>query len=199
MSAYILWLETMGEDGVEIGASAMDLRGAQLPGISMKSLYFISTDMRDCLFDGCDFSNSELRGAFVNSASFVESNFYKVDFSECSGEAAVFTRASLVGADFYECELAGSIFRDAFLNGSSMHGTDLRRADLRGAWFGPRDVAGWTTMSSTKLADCDVTDAGGCIKGSADIGPPGEPCVVIGEELSAWFTQRGAPAVEIIN
>ncbi|MEC3895953.1 pentapeptide repeat-containing protein [Nocardiopsis sp. LDBS1602] len=168
-------------------------------GLSMRYLYLIAADLRGTVFDGCDFTKAELRGALIEGARFVEANFYKADLSECSGEGADFTGARLVGAEFYRSELAGSVWSGAWINASWMHETDLRGADLRGVWFGPDDRAGRTKLASARIGGADVRGAGGWVEGSADVGPPGEPRVLVGDELAAWFAEQGAPEVRVGN
>ncbi len=197
IQSYIDWLNSQGGRGEELGASTMDLRGADLSGIPMRYLHFIQTDLRDCVFSGCDFSKSELTAAVLNGSKFVEANFHKADLSECEAREADFTRASFVGAKFYRAELVGSSFKEAHLNAAWMHGTDLRGSDLSGAWFGPGEPSGTTVFKEAKVLGCRVAGAGGWVKGTIDIGSEKEPRIISGPELSEWFQDNGAPDVKI--
>ncbi|WP_420372135.1 pentapeptide repeat-containing protein [Nocardiopsis dassonvillei] len=57
----------------------VDLRGANLSGMSMAYLHFIQADLSECVFNECDFSKSELSAAVLNNSRFVGSNFRKAD------------------------------------------------------------------------------------------------------------------------
>lgn len=199
VQSYVNWLNTHGAQGEELGASMMDLRGANLSGIPMRYLYFLQTDLSDCVFNGCDFSKAELSAATLNSSKFVEANFLKADLSECEARETDFTRASLIGAKFYRAEIVGSCFREAYLNAAWMHETDLRESDLSGVWFGPGEASGTTVFKETKVLGCRVVGAGGWVRGTADVGTKSKPHVIRGTELAEWFQDNGAPDVKIAD
>jgi uncharacterized protein YjbI with pentapeptide repeats len=165
----------------------------------MRYLHLIQTDLRECVFSGCDFSKSELSGAVLNGSKFVEANFYKADLLECEAREADFTRASFVGAKFYRAELAGSYFVGSHLNAAWMHGTDLRGSDLSGAWFGPGEPSGTTVFKEARVLGCRVAGSGGWVKGTVDIGTEDEPRIIGGSELARWFQENGAPDVKIAD
>ena len=197
--SYIDWLNTHGDQGGELGVSTMDMRGANLSGMPMAYLHFIQTDLSECVFDGCDFSKSELSAAVLNNSRFVGSNFRKADLSECEARGADFTRASFVGAKFYRSEIVGSCFREAYLNAAWMHETDLRESDLSGVWFGPGEASGTTVFKEAKILGCTVTGAGGWVRGTVDVGTEREPRVIGGPGLAEWFQDNGAPDVRIAD
>ena len=199
VQAYIEWLNTGGNQGEELGASTMDLRGADLSGIRMKYLYFIQADLRNCVFNECDFSNSDLSATNLSDSKFIGSNFRKADLSECDAREADFTRASFVGAKFYCSEMIGARFEEAHLNAAWMHETDLRESNLSGVWFGPGGTSGSTVFKEARILGCRVAGAGGWVKGSVDIGTEGEPHIISGPELATWFQDNGAPDVKVAD
>ncbi|PDP85626.1 hypothetical protein CQJ94_21610 [Glycomyces fuscus] len=165
----------------------------------MAYLDFIQTDLSDCVFDGCDFSKSELSAAVLSNSKFIGSNFRKADLSECEARGADFTRASFVGAKFYRAEIFGSCFREAHLNAAWMYETDLRESDLSGVWFGPGGASGTAVLKEAKVLGCRVAGAGGWVRGTVDVGTESEPRVIGGPELAEWFQDNGAPDVRIAD
>lgn len=177
----------------------MDLRGVDLSGIPMRYLYFIQADLRDCVFSGCDFSNSELSAAVLNNSRFVGANFHKADLSECEARGVDFSKALFVGARFYRSEIVDSCFGEAYLNAVWMHETDLRGSDLAGVWFGPGGASGTAVLKEAKLLGCRVAGAGGWVRGTVDVGTESEPRILHGPELAEWFQENGAPEVRIAD
>ncbi|WP_370010685.1 pentapeptide repeat-containing protein [Nocardiopsis sp. LDBS0036] len=182
----------------ESGASGMDLRGADLSGTPMRYLCFVQADLSGSVFNGCDFSKSELSAAVLNNSKFVGASFRKADLSECEARGTDFTKASFVGAKFYRSEIFGSCFREAYLNAAWMHETDLRGSDLSSVWLGPGEASGTTVFKEAKVLGCTVTGAGGWVRGTVDVGTESEPRIIGGPELVEWFRDNGAPDVRVV-
>jgi uncharacterized protein YjbI with pentapeptide repeats len=133
-------------------ARVIDLRGANLDGISLGY-----ADLRGVRFDGCSLRGAYLKGSQLECASFVgadlsdaadgrgparllDSNLQRTDFTgadlrgvDCSQAAmryAILERANLTGANIEGASLVGSMVNGTILKNTKVYGVSAW--DLRG-------------------------------------------------------------------
>jgi uncharacterized protein YjbI with pentapeptide repeats len=174
-----------------LSADNMNFSGADLSGLQLQAAALNESDLRDVRARDSDLYQAWLSSANISRADFSRSDLRKVQASGCIAEGAVFSEAQLQGAVFEDANLRAAVFYGANLHSADFNGADLSRSDLRNCNLGAAD------FGNSRLVDSMVDGAYGKIFGPIDVGDASG--LVSGEELQAWFTARGAGAVEIRN
>jgi hypothetical protein len=124
-----------GEHMSALIAPAIDLRGANLDGITLGY-----ADLRGIRFDGCSLRGAWLKGAVLRRASFAGADLSDAGdgrgparLLECDLQGADFTGANLSGVDCSHADMGAAILERTDLTGASIEGASLVGSAIQGA------------------------------------------------------------------
>ncbi|MEU0874149.1 pentapeptide repeat-containing protein [Nocardia brasiliensis] len=171
-------------------ADGLNLTGADLSGLQFQEAAFNEADL-----SGVRLVEADLYQAWMISANLTNADLTRADVRKAQGRGAkaidaIFRESQLQGSTFEGADFRRADLRGANLLDASFPGADLRGANLSGCHFG------WTDFSDSRLGECVVADAVGMVLGPIDIGSTTAQ-LLGGPALKAWFTDNGAPEVEI--
>jgi uncharacterized protein YjbI with pentapeptide repeats len=192
------YFETLPGDSlditVQLDGRGLDFTGADLSGLELGEAEFSEATLRGVNLAGADLYGAWLMGAILRDADLSECSLRKAKGRTCDAQGANFC-----GADFQRSEFEESDFRRANLTkvrfgGAFLHSADLRGGDLRECTFGLNGRS--TGFHEARLANCRVDGATGTVFGPIDVGVD-SPRLLDGDDLQRWFTDHGAPLVEV--
>lgn len=170
-SAGAARIRSLTEDCITRTGRGIDLTQADLSGLDLSGF-----DLRGATLNRASLFGTRLAGANVGRASMVCAGIERSDFTDAdlrgayvhslAAQASTFTRAKLdqlvdaTGALFHGCDLTGASLRGAELAGTTFYqcnltGADLVGADLHGAMFNESALDN-ADLSSAVVADATI-------------------------------------------
>ncbi|MDX5435684.1 MAG: pentapeptide repeat-containing protein [Pontibacter sp.] len=117
-------------------------------------------EYENCVFDGCVFQNSDLRGVVFIDCEFRNCDLSMANLLDAAFREVQFTGCKLLGLHFENCTkfLLSMSFEDSQLNLSSFYklslkGAKFKNCNLREADFSEAD------LTSATFSHCDLTGA----------------------------------------
>ncbi len=110
------------------------------------------------VFAGVAWPGADLRGRFLEHASFENANLRDARFDGADLSRASFLRADLRGASFVGCQLQVANFQDADLCLASLAGCHLEGTHFSGARLVRADLSG-AKLVGAQFRQADLTDA----------------------------------------
>jgi Uncharacterized low-complexity proteins len=199
LGKYLDAMSTECEVQPTFAADLMDLRGADLRGLDLSEAYLFNTVLVGVNLSGAYLVKATLSGADLRQADLTGAKMTKAEADECRADGAIFRDADLFAVFFNRASLVGCDFRRAAMNSVRLRRANLTGADLRGAIlfdvrFGGDDAP--TVLTGARLFGADVRKARGSVVGPVDVGE-GNPSLVDGEDMIAWFAAHGASEVTL--
>lgn len=165
---------------VRQGLPCLDLSGAQLTQLTLpdeanlSALCLEGTNLSGATLVGASFIDSELEDADLNSSSlegwtFQDSSLVNADLGASELANVTFSNVSLLGADlsgslltsttFVDSQLLGAKMKGAILTGTTFAATDVTDVDFSGAVFAGADLSGALNLTGSQLQTAFVDDA----------------------------------------
>ena len=132
------WNEWIQEEDI----FALDLRGADLAGVSLERVSLVGADLTSARLDDAFLFEADLGGAIVTDASFARADLRCASLSDVTGENAVFRQADLRAAVFSGSDLAGADFRELSGRGVEIYECNLSEADFSEADLSESRISG---------------------------------------------------------
>lgn len=172
----------------------LDFTGADLSGLDLTDADFSDANLTGVRLVGASLAGAWLMGTTLREADLSQCNLRKAQGRNCDAQSTIFRdavldRAEFEDADFRRASIAGAQFFSAWFPG-----TDLRGADLRDCTFG--QGSRFTSFDEARLGGCRLERAAGRVHGPIDVGMD-SPRLLDGADLQRWFTDQGAPQVEV--
>ena len=177
-----------------LNGAGLDFSGADLSGLDLMEAQLSEATLNGVRLVGADLYGAWLIGAVLHGADLSRCNLRKAQGRTCDAQDATLHSAELERAEFEDADFRRADFRGASFGRASLFGADLRWADLRQCVFGRSGYS--TSLTEARLAGCLAEGAQGMVKGPVDVGGD-SPQLLDGAALQRWFTERGAPLVEV--
>jgi uncharacterized protein YjbI with pentapeptide repeats len=177
-----------------LNGRGLDFSGADLSGLDLLEAALCEATLSGVRLAGADLSGAWMLEAVLHGADLSGCNLRKAKGRTCDAQDAILRGADLQRSEFDEADFRRADFREARFGKALFFGADLRGVDLRQCIFGQGGSS--TNFTKARLADCLAEGAKGLIDGPIDVGTD-SPRLLDGAELQRWFSDRGAPLVEV--
>ncbi|MDG4806713.1 pentapeptide repeat-containing protein [Micromonospora sp. WMMD1120] len=187
--------------GAYLSGDFLDFRGADLSRLDLAGAYLANSQLPGVRFEEANLGDANLSNAEVPGADFSFADLAKAELVGCAAERAVFRSARLFAVQLDDAVLAGADLRHAILNSAKLYRTDLRGANLELAslrWCTLGSTTMPTVLTDARMAGCQFEGAKGAVVGPVFVDEEATRSVG-GAELEAWFSARGAEAVQVVG
>jgi uncharacterized protein YjbI with pentapeptide repeats len=177
-----------------LDAEGLDFTGADLSGLELGDAILNQATLDGVRLVGADLYGAWLYGTTLRGADLSQANLRKAQGRQFDAQGAIFRGAVLDRCQFEEADFRQANLSKARFGTGTLSDADLRDADLRECVFGHEIRT--TSLLRTRIAGCRVDGASGTVDGPADVGAQA-PQLLDGADLQRWFTDHGAPLVEV--
>lgn len=196
--ALEVYLSSLQPDSADVltmlDAEDLDFTGADLSGLEFLGAILSGAILDGVSLAGADLGRAWLNGARLRVADLSHVNLWKAEGRACEAQGATFRGAVFDRCDFERASLRHANLTQARFGSGSLSDADLRDSSLRSCVFGHGRLT--TTLSRTRIGGCQVEGASGTVSGPADVGTTA-PRLLDGADLQRWFTDHGAPLVQV--
>ncbi|OMD79251.1 pentapeptide repeat-containing protein [Paenibacillus odorifer] len=187
LESHHIWIETIGEQGEQLGIDEIDLRNVELSHYPLGQAYITA-----CNFDGMNLNRKDFSLSLLSSSTFISTSLEGADFCKSNVSYANFTNAKVKGARFADCECIETVFVKADLSDANLVAGLFDETDFRNAILFNADVR-LATFKGALLKGAILTGVRGLKEAfikSINIGSPEQPNILVGEEAKKWLNDN---------